>query len=209
MLKSMKKEINEYLKNQNAKKAAADKMKKSIMKNKKLSVEKNKIISILIRYLIVLSLMFSLPIIYKIFTPLTIISISKILILFYNIKVVGDLIIYNSYTIQIIAACVAGSAYLLLLILNLTTQIKLKKRIYSILFTFILFFIVNILRIVILTAFVFNDSPLFDITHKLFWYLLSTLFVVAIWFLNVKIFKIKEIPIYDDIKYLYSLKKGA
>ncbi|MEK6936078.1 MAG: pacearchaeosortase [Nanoarchaeota archaeon] len=181
--------------------------KKSSGGNKKLSVEKNKIISILTRYLVVLSLMFSLPIIYKIFTPLTIISTSKILGLFYNIKVVGDLIIYNSYTIQIIAACVAGSAYLLLLILNLTTQIKLKKRIYFILFTFILFFIINILRIVILSVLVFNDSPLFDITHKLFWYMLSTLFVVAIWFFAVKIFKIKEIPVYNDIKYLYLSRK--
>ena len=177
-------------------------------KNKKSSAEKNKIIFILLRYLIALSLMFSLPIIYKIFTPLTILSTSKILGLFYNIKVAGDLIIYNSYTIQIIAACVAGSAYLLLLILNLTTQIKLKKRLYSILFTFVLFFIINIFRIVILSALVFNDSPLFVITHKLFWYLLSTIFVVVIWFLTVKIFKIKGIPVYDDLKYLYLLRKS-
>ena len=177
------------------------------MRNKKSSVEKNKTIFILLRYLLALGFMFSLPIIYKILTPLTIISTSKILGLFYNIKVAGDLIIYNSYTIQIIAACVAGSAYLLLLILNLTTQIKLKKRLYSILFTFILFFIVNILRIVILSAMLFNGSLLFDVTHKLFWYFLSTLFVVIIWFLTVKIFKIKGIPVYDDIRYLYSLTK--
>ncbi len=177
-------------------------------KNKKLSVEKRKIISILTRYFIMLSLMFSLPVIYKIFTPLTIISASKILSLFYDIKVVNDLIISNSYTIQIIPACVAGSAYLLLLILNLTTQIKLKKRIYSIFFTFILFFIINILRIVILSALVFNDSSLFDVTHKLFWYALSIFFVVVIWFLTVKIFKIKGIPAYDDLRYLYMLRKA-
>ena len=161
----------------------------------------------MIRYLIALGLMFSLPVIYKIFTPLTIISTSKVLSIFYDIKVAGDLIIYNSYTIQIIAACVAGSAYLLLLILNLTTQIKLKKRLYSILFTFVLFFIINILRIVTLSVMLFNDSSLFDITHKLFWYVLSTIFVVIIWFLTVKVFKIKEIPGYGDLRYLYFLRR--
>ncbi len=175
---------------------------------KKLFRENKKAILIFLKYLLVLSLMFSLPIIYKIFTPFTIISTSKILSIFYDINVAGDLIIYNSYTIQIIAACVAGSAYLLLLILNLTTQINLKKRLYSILFTFILFFSLNILRIVILATIYFNDSALFDVTHKIFWYGLSTLFVIIIWFLTVKIFKIKGIPIYNDLRYLYSLTRS-
>ena len=48
------------------------------------------------------------------------------------------------------------------------------------------------------------NSPYFDFTHLLFWYLLSTIFVVAIWFLIVKIYKIKEIPIYSDVMLIYS-----
>jgi len=48
-----------------------------------------------------------------------------------------------------------------------------------------------------------NGSSFFDFTHKIFWYAGSTIFVIAIWFLEVKIFKIKGIPIYDDLKFLY------
>ena len=38
---------------------------------------------------------------------------------------------------------------------------------------------------------------------EVLWYLGSTLFVIGIWFIEVKLFKIKEIPIYSDIKFLY------
>lgn len=48
-----------------------------------------------------------------------------------------------------------------------------------------------------------EGSTFFDFTHKIFWFLGSTLFVVIIWFLEVKIFKIKDIPIYTDLKFLY------
>ena len=48
-----------------------------------------------------------------------------------------------------------------------------------------------------------SGSSLFDITHKLFWYFGSIIFVVGIWFIEVKYFKLKEIPFYSDIKLLY------
>ena len=47
------------------------------------------------------------------------------------------------------------------------------------------------------------DGMQFDITHKIFWYSLSILFVVGIWFLEVKLFKIKSIPFYSDIISVY------
>jgi hypothetical protein len=65
------------------------------------------------------------------------------------------------------------------------------------------FLIINILRIFILSLFAISGSSLFDITHWFLWYLVSTVFVVGIWFAEVKFFKIREIPFYSDIKSLY------
>ena len=164
--------------------------------------------SILIRYLILLGLMFSLPLIYKILTPLTIYPTIFLLKLFYQVSYLNSMIILNSKTIiYIIPACIAGSAYLLLLILNLSLPMSLKKRIRTILFSLTLLLSLNILRIFSLTILYDNSFRFFDITHKLFWYGLSTLFVILIWFYTVKKFNIKEIPIYTDIKYLSKKSK--
>ena len=164
--------------------------------------------SILIRYLILLGLMFSLPLIYKILTPLTIYPTIFLLKLFYQVSYLNSMIILNSKTIiYIIPACIAGSAYLLLLILNLSLPMSLKKRIRTILFSLTLLLSLNILRIFSLSILYDNSFRFFDITHKLFWYGLSTLFVILIWFYTVKKFNIKEIPIYTDLKYLSKKSK--
>ena len=69
--------------------------------------------------------------------------------------------------------------------------------------SFILFLIINILRIFFLSLLFISGSSWFDFTHELFWYLVSIVFVVGIWFTEVKLFKIKEIPFYSDLKLLY------
>jgi len=165
---------------------------------------KKKSFNILFRYLILLVLTaFSLPIIYKIFTPLTIDTTVSLLRTLYEVTTNNTILIIESRTfIQIIPACVAGSAYLLLLILNLTLPMKFEKRIYSIFLSFLILFILNILRIFLLSILYHNQTPYVDFTHKLFWYGLSTVFVILIWFFIVKIFRIKEIPVYTDFKYL-------
>ena len=118
-------------------------MKKSKSKNPRT------IYSILIRYLILLIIVaLGLPLIYALFTPLTINFTALILDIFYEITINKDLIIINTTTlISIIDACVAGSAYLLLLILNLTIRMKKDLRIKSILYSFTLLFILNIINI--------------------------------------------------------------
>jgi exosortase/archaeosortase family protein len=147
--------------------------------------------------------MFALPIIYKILTPLTIKSTGFLLKIFYQVSILGDIIvIFPDTVMQIIAPCVAGSAYLLLLILNLTLPMKLKTRVYSILFSIILLFILNTMRILVLAVLLVNNSQFFSFTHKLFWYVLSTVFVVGIWLFTAFLFRIKQIPVYSDIKYL-------
>jgi len=169
--------------------------------------KKYNLFNILIRYLILLALVFSLTLVYKILTPLTIYPTIFLLKLFYQVTYFNSIIVLNSKTIiQIIPACIAGSAYLLLLILNLSIAMNIRKRIKTILFSIALLLSLNILRIFLLSILYHNSFTFFDITHKIFWYGLSTLFVILIWFYTVKKFKIKEIPIYTDLKYL--LKKS-
>ncbi len=162
------------------------------------------IYSIFARYFILI--ITALPnfwIFYFIFTPLTVYPVYFILDLLFNASISGNTIFIGDYLspIQIIDACIAGSAYYLLLIFNLSVpNIKFYKRIKMICFAFVSFLIVNIMRIVLLSAIFILKPNLFDISHKLSWYVGSIVLVVAIWFIEVKKFKIKEIPFYSDIK---------
>ena len=149
----------------------------------------------------------NLFIIYFIFTPLTVYPVFWILSLLYNPSISGTSISFSNKVIELIPSCIAGSAYYFLFILNLSTFMDFKKRIYSLLFLLFSFLFLNILRIVILSMFFINSLSFFDISHKLSWYSLSTIFVVSIWFFNVKLLSIKNIPIYSDIKLLYKKTK--
>ena len=167
-------------------------------------------LKIFIRYLIIILIAIpNLFVFYFIFTPATIYPVfGAFKIFFKEVLLVGSTFqISNEFFIEIIPACIAGSAYYLLFVLNLSTpKIKIKKRIKMLLFSFAFLLGLNILRILVLSLiFVYlpSTSNLFDITHKLFWYFGTTIFVVLIWFIEVKTFKIKEIPVYSDIKFLY------
>lgn len=171
-----------------------------------VNLDKN-ILGMFVRYLTLVVVAFpSLWIFYFIFTPLTVYPTYFLLNLFFDASLISEAVIMigQRVPIEIIGACVAGSAYYFLLILNLTTgKIKIKTRVYMILLAFSFFLIINIIRIFLLSLLAVSGSSFFGITHILFWYLLSTIFVVGIWFAQVKIFKIKEIPFYSDIKFLY------
>lgn len=170
--------------------------------------DKSKLIGIVIRYLFLL--LIGLPnlfLFYFILTPLTIYPVYFLLKIFFNVSLYGNvLFIVNSTSVQIVNACIAGAAYYLLLILNLSTpKIKVKKRIKMIFYSFISLLALNIFRIFILVILLTSDFAFFDLTHKLFWYLLSIIFVVGIWLVQVRIYKIKEIPFYSDIKEIYKI----
>jgi exosortase/archaeosortase family protein len=78
------------------------------------------------------------------------------------------------------------------------------KRLKSLLFIILSFLIINVLRITFLT-YLFKENLYYsNLTHEITWYLGSTLILVIIWFTNVKIFKIKNIPVFTDVKYLIS-----
>ena len=79
---------------------------------------------------------------------------------------------------------------------------KPKQRTYSILLSTGLLLIFNVLRIVILAILFVNSFEYLHLTHKLIWYVLSTIFVVGIWFFTIKLLSIKQIPIVSDIKFM-------
>lgn len=114
-----------------------------------------------------------------------------------NVACVKNGILLNNALANIVPACIAGSAYYLLIILNLSLPLSLKKRIRSLCFTIGSFLLLNIIRISIL-AINFSESNAFNIIHKTSWYFGSTIMVVLIWFINIKLFNIKSIPIYTD-----------
>lgn len=173
---------------------------------KKLKKDTKNFFDILIRYLILTIV--ALPglwVFYFVFTPLTIYPIYFLFGLFFDVSLLGNiLVINNEFPIEFIKACIAGSAYYLLLILNLSTpKIDLKKRVKMIILSFVSLLFVNILRIVLLILLFIYGFAFFDITHEFFWYFVSIVFVIGIWFAEVKIFKMKGIPFYSDLKFLY------
>jgi exosortase/archaeosortase family protein len=172
------------------------------MKKKQLRIN---IYGIISRYsILILAALFNLWIFYTIFTPLTVYPVYFVIKLFFNTYLLGNILIINNLVpIELIKACIAGSAYYLLFVFNMSTpSIKLGKRISMIVFSFLSLLVLNILRIVSLIFVYMQKNSAFDITHEIFWYAFGTLFVVGIWFAEVKIYNIREIPIYSDIKLL-------
>ena len=184
------------------------------MKKKKKSIinKSGNLFNIFIRYFILLVVSVpSLWIFYSIFTPLTVYSVFFLLQIFFQASLSGNtILLQNNLSIELIEACIAGSAYFLLLILNLSVpKISLKNRIKLLLFSYISFFVVNILRIFIFSLLLINGSPWFSTLHLLFWYVGSIVFVAAIWFIGIKILRIKEIPFYSDLKTMIKFRKRS
>lgn len=168
--------------------------------------DEGKIKKISLRYLIIfLAAIPNFFVFYFIFTPLTIYPLLKIYNLFIGEVILEESTFYfsNNNIIEIIPACVAGTAYYLLFALNLSTpKISIKKRIYFLIYSFAFLLALNILRIFGLSVIFVNGSELFDSAHKLLWYFGTAIFVILIWFVGIKIFKVGKIPVYSDLKYL-------
>ncbi len=168
-------------------------------------MKSKEVYSLLVRYLLLIALAIpNLFLFYFIFTPLTLYASFYALNAIYGATLLeGNVIFLRSIYIELIPACIAGAAYYLLLILNLSTPMKMKKRLKSLLFLFSSFLILNIIRIVLFASLALQGSQYFDISHNIVWYLGSTLFVVALWFTNIFLFKINSIPIYSDLKNIF------
>ena len=169
--------------------------------------QSKKLTNLFTRYIIILLLgLGNLFIFYKTLTPLTLYTLKTILSIFTKATISENIITTQNFQVQLIPACIAGSAYYLLLILNLSTpDIKLNKRLKILLLSFLSLLILNILRILFLIS--INKTILFNPLHEIFWYAISTIFVIAIWIFLVKKYKIKNTPAYDDLRFLSKLVK--
>lgn len=160
----------------------------------------------LILRLLALIVIFLIPsLILIIFSKPTIyLSYYSLKLLSYNPILMDNNITINQTTLTFIPACVATSAYYLLIaLIFLTKDLKLKTITYSIIIGSSLILLFNILRVDILVFILLNFSNnLFDTLHLFIWKFLSGIYVALVWLLLVKIFKIKTIPIYSDVKYL-------
>jgi exosortase/archaeosortase family protein len=166
-------------------------------------------LNILIRYFLVVLLgLGNLYIFYQLFSPITIQITNAILSLFYDTTLRENFILINSIVIELIPACMAGSAYYLLTALNLLTPMKIRKRINSLTLLLLVFLVLNILRIVIFSFLALNGASYFSILHEFFWYFGSIILVIILWFVNIKLFKIQGIPVFTDFKYLFFLTKS-
>lgn len=172
-----------------------------------MNKQSKKILGLFARYFSILLIgSGNLYIIYKLLTPLTIHILNTILSIFTDTILRGNTIHLGHVAIEIVPACVAGSAfYLLLLLLLSTADIKPETRTKAITTSFIILFVLNILRILILIP--MTGVSYFETVHWVFWHLVSTVFVVLVWIGIVKMYKITTIPIYSDIKYIKSLIK--
>lgn len=157
-----------------------------------------------LRYILIFILGLNIYVIYDIFTPITSYFSFFVLNLFYSeVSLQGTSIILKENILQLIPACIAGSAYYLLFMLNLSTPMSLLIRIKSLLFIFLSFLFINILRIFIFSSLFVSGFKYFSLAHQITWYLGSTILVVLIWFANVKLFSIKSIPVLADFFSLY------
>lgn len=148
----------------------------------------------------------NLYIVYKLLTPLTIHVLNTLLSIFTTTTLSDNIIYLSSAQVEIVPACVAGAAFYLLFFLVLSiADVKPETRIKAILTSFAMFFTLNITRILILIPMI--DASYFETAHWIFWHVISTIFVVGVWFSVVRIYKIKSIPIYSDLKYVKSLIK--
>ncbi|MEM4703168.1 MAG: pacearchaeosortase [Candidatus Pacearchaeota archaeon] len=143
---------------------------------------------------------------YLVFKPVTFLLLRFLLSLFYRVQISGTLFLINSVSVELVDACVAGSAYLLLLLLNLLIPgVSFFKRVKLFVVSAAIFLVVNLVRLLI-SIIVLENGGAFGAIHLVFWYL-SIVFVVVIWFLCSLIFKLKEIPIYSDLKFIIKKAK--
>jgi exosortase/archaeosortase family protein len=153
------------------------------------------------RYLILL--LFVLANIFAFFLPkATIYSAFFIISLFSNATLTNNVINLHGANIDLAAACIAISAYYLLLILNLSTPMPLGKRIYSLMLSFSLLFIINTLRITLFSFLFVSLQPVFSALHFMTWFIFSSVLVFLVWYANIIFFNVKEIPVYSDLKFL-------
>ncbi len=147
----------------------------------------------------------NIKVLFIILFPLTIYSVYFFFKLFnYNILINKEILTINNQQFIFVQACIASSAYfLLLLLIVLTKDLSWKKMFKLFILGSLIILIANIIRVITLLLISLNLSVnWFQLIHLFIWNFLATLFIVFLWIFLTKIFKIKTIPVYSDFKFL-------
>ncbi len=147
---------------------------------------------------------------YSVLGPITLYGSYFLTSIFYEASLKGDILQVSGFDLKFIPACAAVSAYLLLVILILLTKdIGFKRGIAVLLIGALMIYAANLIRIEILIWLLVNKGlDYFKTLHLFFWKVLASIYVAFVWVFLTRLFKIKEIPLYSDLKYLLlNLKK--
>ncbi len=118
----------------------------------------------------------------------------------------GTSFLIQGYALNFIPACIATIAYILLALLILSTKdLSWKQRTAMFLTGSIMIFIANMLRIWVLLHFLLTYGyETFSLWHLFIWHGVSSIFVALTWIVLVRLYHVKSIPAYDDLKELNS-----
>ena len=138
----------------------------------------------------------------SIITKTTIHAVYSILSIFYSntaLLASNTLFFGNGWYLTLIVACTAPAAYGLLFILHMLTPLPKRQQWKALLFSLVVFFCLNLIRIFIFTTLYVKGSNYFELGHQMVWYFGSTLLLVVIWFATVYRYDIQTLPVYTDI----------
>ena len=145
---------------------------------------------------------------YLIIKPITLYSLFLIFLPF-NTTLKNSSIIINNTEFNLIPACIAITAYILLAVLILLTKdLTIKTTIKLFLIGSLLILVANLIRIsILILLWVYKNIYLFNTIHLFFWKFVASIYVAFVWIFLIKKYKIKSIPLIDDYKYLIKLRK--
>ena len=165
--------------------------------------------SLIIR--ILLAVVIPIQLFYFVFKPITIgLSEAVFRIIGYSTSVVGDYILVKNKLFEFLPACIAASAYYLLILLILFTKdINFILGFKLFISGAALLLGMNILRIFILVLVLIKYGVnYFEAVHLFFWTFIASVFVVLVWIFLIKWYGIKSIPVYSDVKYFIKLSRS-
>lgn len=141
--------------------------------------------------------------IYALFSYPTIYLVS----LFFNSVIQENVLVIGSYSFTFIEACIAPYAYYFILLLVLFCKdLTLILRLKLIAIGWLLIFWMNVFRIVVIIFLTLQyGMDMFNIVHMIWWQFLSGIYIALVWIFLVWKYKIRETPIYDDVKYLMKI----
>ncbi|MDI6737972.1 MAG: pacearchaeosortase [Nanoarchaeota archaeon] len=156
-----------------------------------------------LRVIAAFAVLFSYNFVYIIIAPLTLHFSYFFFSIFVPSALVGNKIATLTDSFEFVPACVAASAYILLaLLVLLTKDISWNERLQMIIYGSLGILAFNVLRIELLLLTFFSLETAYDTIHLFVWKFMSTAFVVLLWLGLARLYKVKAIPVYSDIKAL-------